>query len=63
MLDLDFPAMEGAILAMRNPGLLQVRTKMPAQHVGAALAGSRQLSSINCVVDSTLLYTVPNDIS
>jgi hypothetical protein len=63
MLDSDFLAMEGASLASHDPGLLQVRTKMWAQHAAAALAGSRQLSSIECVVDSTLLYTMSNDIS
>ncbi len=36
---------------------------MWAQHAAAASVGSRQLSSIKCVVDSTLLYTMPNDIS
>jgi hypothetical protein len=41
---------------------LQVRMKTRAQHAAAALAGSRQ-SSINCVVDYTLLYTMPNVIS
>jgi hypothetical protein len=32
VLDSDFPAMEGAFLVPRNPGLLQVRTKTRAQH-------------------------------
>ncbi len=62
MLDSDFLAMKRASLA-HNPGLLQVRTKMRAQHAAVELVGSRKLSSIKCVVDSTLLYTTPNDIS
>jgi hypothetical protein len=62
MLDSDFLVMEGSSLAPRDPGLLQVRTKTRAQHAAVAAAGSRQLSSIKCVVDFTLLYAMPNDI-
>ena len=36
---------------------------MWAKHAAAALAGSGKLSSIKYVVDSTLSYTMPNDIS
>ncbi len=61
MLNSDFLAMQGESLAPHYPGLLQVRTKTRAQHAAAALSGSR-LSSIKCVVDSTLQYTMPNDI-
>jgi hypothetical protein len=49
-------------LAPRNPGQLQVRTKTWVQLVAVASLRSR-LSSIKCVVDSTLQYTTPNDIS
>ncbi len=59
MLDSDLPAMEGASLALPNSGLPQVRTKTLAQHAAAAAAGSR-ISSIKCVVESTLQYTTPN---
>ncbi len=62
MLDSDFLAMEGASLFFQDPVVLQVRTKMQAQHAAAALAGSIEISSINCVVDSTLCYTTPNAI-
>ncbi len=49
-------------MSLCNPGLSQVMMKTRAQHAAAALSGSR-LSSIKCVVDSTLQYTMPNDIS
>ena len=58
MLDSNFPAVEGASLAPRNSGPLQVRTNTRAQHVAAASLGSR-ISSIKCVVESTLQYTMP----
>jgi hypothetical protein len=61
MLDSDLLAMEGASLALRDIGLLQVKTKTQAQHAAAASSGSR-LSSNKCVVDFTLQYTTPNGI-
>jgi hypothetical protein len=51
--------MEGASLAPRDSGPAQVRTKTRAWHVAAALLGSKS-SSIKCVVESTLQYTMPN---
>jgi hypothetical protein len=42
--------------------IAQVRTKMRAQHAAAASAGSIKISSIWCVVDFTLCYTMPNVI-
>ncbi len=63
MLDLDFPALEGASLALQDPIVLQARTKTRAQHVAAALAESIEISSIKCVVDFTLCYTMPDVIS
>ncbi len=62
MLDLDFPAMEGASLAPQDPVVSLARTKTRAQHAPAASTGSEKPSSIKCVVDSTLFYTMPNDI-
>ncbi len=61
MLDSDFLAMEGASLAPQDIGLSQVRTKTRGQHAAAASSGSR-LSSIKCVVDSTLQYAMANNI-
>ncbi len=61
MQDSDFPAMGGASLESRNSGPLQVRTKMQAQHAAAALSGSRSSSSLKCVVESTLQYTMPHN--
>jgi hypothetical protein len=62
ILDSDFPAMEGASLALCDSVVLQARTKTQAQHAAVALAGSREHSSIKCVVDSTLCYTTYNVI-
>ncbi len=59
ILDSNFLAMEGASLAQRDSGLPQVRTKTQAQHTAAASLGSR-ISSIRCVVESTLQCTMPN---
>jgi hypothetical protein len=39
MLDSDFPAMEGASLAPRNPGLLQVRTRNTCSACGSGIGG------------------------
>ncbi len=62
MSDLDFLVMEGASLAPRDPVVSLARTKTRAQHAAVVLAGSRKPSNIKCVVDSTLFYTMPNDI-
>jgi hypothetical protein len=69
MLDLDFPAIEKASLSLQDPVVLQVRTKTRAQHAAcsmqhaaAASVGSIEISSIKCVVDSTLCCTTPNVI-
>jgi hypothetical protein len=59
MLNSNFLVMEGASLAPRDSGLPQVRTKTRAQQAAAALSGSR-ISSIKCVVESTLQYATPN---
>jgi hypothetical protein len=57
----QFPEMEGASLASRDPVVLQARTKTGAQHVAVALAGSREPSSIS-VVTFTLCHTMSNVI-
>ncbi len=58
MRDSDFPAMGGASLELRNSGPPQVRMKTRAQHVAAALLGSRGGTSLKCVAVSTLQYTM-----
>jgi hypothetical protein len=63
MLGSDFLAMEGASLSVRDPVMLQARTKMRAQHAAAALVGSRQHSSIKCVEDLPLCSTMFNIIT
>jgi hypothetical protein len=61
MQDSNFPAMGGASLQLHNSGLPQVRTKTRAQHVAAALSGSRSSSSLKCVAVSTLQDTTPHN--
>jgi hypothetical protein len=61
MQDSYFLAMGGVSLEPRNSGPPQVRTKTRAQHVVAASSGSRNSSSLKCVVVSTLQYTMPHN--
>jgi hypothetical protein len=57
MQDSNIPAMGGASFELLNSGPPRVRTKTWAQHVAAALSGSRGSSSLKCVAVSTLQYT------
>ncbi len=54
MQDSNFLVMGGVNLESCNSGPLRTRMKTRAQHVAAALSGSRGSSSLKCVAVSTL---------